>query len=215
MTGDACVALDHLLIGAPTLESGIVWLEEKTGVRAAAGGSHPGLGTWNALASIGPRQYIEIIAPDPGQPGVATSYVPGLRDFHEPRIATWAAQASDFASRFAGAMPSGFSCEPGQQGSRVRPDGQRLAWTLAFPKHREHGTFDGALPFFIEWESVQNHPGRTAPQGLRLRALSIRHAEPKALRGALEALGLDCAVVLSSRAAISVELETPKGPVVL
>ena len=212
---DAGRALDHLLIGAPTLESGIAWLEEKTGVRAAAGGSHPGLGTWNALASMGPRQYIEIIAPDPEQPGVETFYVPGLRGFREPGIATWAAQSSGLSSRFQAELPSGLVCQPLRQGSRVRPDGQRLAWTLAFPKHREHGTFDGALPFFIEWESVQNHPGRTAPQGLRLRAFAIRHPEPEALRGALEALGLGCAVVLSARAAISVELETPRGPVVL
>ena len=87
-------ALDHLLIGAPTLEQGIAWLEERTGVRAAPGGSHPGLGTWNALASLGPAQYIEVIAPDPSQPGVATFYAPRLRDLREPRIVTWAARAS-------------------------------------------------------------------------------------------------------------------------
>ena len=209
----SCDALDHLLIGAPTLERGIAWLEERTGVRAARGGSHPGLGTWNALASLGPRQYLEIIAPDPGQAGVETFYVPGLRDLKEPKIAAWAAQGGELASRFVAALPSGFSCEPPRQGSRVRPDGSRLAWTLAFPRHLQHGTFDGTLPFFIEWQSLESHPGRITPCGLTLRAISIQHPEPEAVRGALRAFDIECAVSHSPTVSISAELGTPRGPV--
>ena len=210
---EARLSLDHLLIGAATLESGIAWLEAKTGVRATIGGSHPGLGTWNALASLGPTQYIEIIAPDPAQPGVETFYVPDLGDFKEPRVATWAAQGIDLTSRFIGALPSGYSCPPPRQGARVRPDGTRLAWTLAFPKHGERGSFGGAFPFFIEWESLESHPGRTTPQGLSLRSLSFEHPWPEALRDALEAVRIEGPVTLSAAPSIGVELETPRGPV--
>ena len=211
----AAESLDHLLIGAPTLESGIAWLEERTDVRALPGGSHPGLGTWNALASLGPRQYIEIIAPDPGQPGVDTFYVPGLRDLAEPRLATWAAKGVDLAPRFAASLPGDFSCEPARPGTRLRPDGTRLSWTLAFPKDRLHGVFDGVLPFLIEWESSNNHPWRSTPPGLTLRAISLRHPESESLNRALASLGIEGAASPAHAAGISVELDTPRGPVVL
>jgi hypothetical protein len=208
-------ALDHLLIGAPTLESGIGWLEERTGVRAAVGGSHQGLGTWNALVSLGPRQYVEIIAPDPAQPGIDTFYVPGLRNFNGPRVTTWAARGVDLAKRFPGTLPGDFSCEPARAGARVRPDGTLLAWTLAFPKHRRHVAFDGALPFLIEWESDDHHPAKSTPPGLALHALGFSHPEPASLKAALAALGIDGEVKHAATASIAVELDTPRGRILL
>jgi len=212
---DAATALDHLLIGAPTLEVGIDWLEARTGVRAAPGGSHPGLGTWNALASLGPRQYIEIIAPDPAQPGVDTFYVPGLRKLREPRFVTWAASGAGLAGPFQASLPVEFSCEPARQGSRVRPDGTKLEWTLAFPKHREQGAFDGALPFVIEWDSYDHHPGKSSPPGLALRGIRVRHPQSESLRAALASMGIEGVVESAERASIRVELNGPRGIVVV
>jgi hypothetical protein len=211
----AADALDHVLLGAPTLEEGMAWLEERTGVRAIPGGSHPGLGTWNSLASLGPARYIEIIAPDPAQRSVDTFYVPGLRDFKEPRIATWAARADDLLSRFTSDLPRGFVCETPRRGSRVRPDGTRLAWSLAFPKDVSQGNFDGALPFFIEWEAGSPHPGLSAPSGLRLLSISIAHPTHTALNEAFRALGIGDEVLEEATPSIRVKLDTPRGAVIL
>src|SRR5437660_2601793 len=85
--------LDHILLGVSDLDRGIAWLEERSGVRAVFGGVHPGRGTRNALLSLGPRRYLEIIAPDTQQAGSAASREPWaarLNAMQEPRLIDWA-----------------------------------------------------------------------------------------------------------------------------
>ena len=159
--------LDHILLGCSDLDRGIAFVEKHTGIPAAFGGVHPGRGTRNALISLGepsreelnPRRYLEIIAPDPQQPGAPDHY--GLLKLTEPRLVGWAAHPGDlneFATRLRSAN---IAFEGPTPGSRKRPDGRLLQWKTLNLKD-DHS---GLLPFFIEWSADTTHPSVDAPAG--------------------------------------------------
>ena len=64
--------IDHLVIGAASLEQGVAWCEATLGIPPGPGGVHPFMGTHNRLLRIdGPgfaNSYLEIIAIDPAAP---------------------------------------------------------------------------------------------------------------------------------------------------
>src|SRR6202050_48882 len=121
---DATDAFDHILLGAPDLDVGIRWVEERTGVRAKFGGNHPGAGTRNALLSLGTRHYLEIIAPDPAQPSAPD--VRKLRQLSSPSIIQWAIHTEDIAAAKRLVEAAGIKTVGPQPGSRQRPDGKVL-----------------------------------------------------------------------------------------
>lgn len=210
----AGAALDHILVGAANLDDAIGWFEERTGVRAVRGGRHEGLGTWNAIATLGARRYVELIAPDPEQPGVDTFYVPGLRSFGAPRLARWAATPP--GGRLSALAPSA-SLDVGstRNGSRTRPDGSRLRWSVAFPVHEAVDERDIAWPFLIEWGGTDHPGGDGAGCPLSLRTITFAHPAPPALRRAFEDVGISAEIAIGPRSTLSVALETPRGPITL
>ena len=54
------IKLDHLMYAVPDLELGMQQIHELTGIKPVMGGSHPGVGTRNALLSFSADQYLEI-----------------------------------------------------------------------------------------------------------------------------------------------------------
>ena len=204
-------AVDHLLLGVADLDRGIAWIEEKTGVRAVIGGSHPGVGTRNALISLGDRRYLEIIAPDPAQEEYR-SYI-DVRSLTEPRIVTWAASAADIEAVAGKAREAGHRLHGPSDGSRARPDGKLLRWrTLDVLAELGRQGID-PVPFFIQWAADSTHPAEDSPKGCELLSIEIEHPESAAVAELLGGLGVDAAVRQGPDTRIIATLRTPKGEV--
>ena len=209
----AVTAADHLLLGVADLDSGIRWVEERTGVRPVVGGSHPGRGTRNALLSLGAKQYLEIIAPDPAQS--TYTFQIDLRALNEPRLVTWAAATPDIDGVARSAKAAGQAVVGPADGSRARPDGRVLKWrSLGVASSLAVGVVE-AIPFFIQWAADVVHPATDSPRGCQLKALRIAHRQPAAVIAVLKAVGIDADVALSSGAALHATVSTAKGVIEL
>jgi len=181
--------LDHILLGASDLESGIAFVQQHTGVAAALGGVHPGRGTRNALVSLGEKHYLEIIAPDPAQPGAPDHY--DLKKLTAPRLVGWAAHPGDLAAFAARLREAHLGFDGPTPGSRRRPDGRLLEWkTLNLHDNRE-----GLLPFFIEWSAGTVHPSVDAPPGCALLRFELSTPRSNELQRTCALLDLDVPVV--------------------
>lgn len=149
--------LDHIILGCKDLDVGIEFMQEKSGYRAAFGGSHPGRGTRNALLSLGNGRYLEILAPDPEQPTL--TWHSEILDLNEPLLVGWAIRQKNIESRVAYFRSSGIECIGPVAGSRARPDGEILRWKTVTRVDDNHGL----LPFYIEWDEHSPHPSSDAP----------------------------------------------------
>jgi hypothetical protein len=203
--------IDHLVYGTPDLFRGVAEIEALTGVRASSGGQHLGWGTHNCLAALGTETYLEIIAPDPGQPDPPGPRPLGLDLLREPRLVSWAARCDRLEDVVHTAAEHGVLLGEVFSGSRVRSDGVVLRWRLTSPWALLEG---GLCPFLIDWGSSP-HPAASAMTGLSLIQLRAEHPSPHVLTRSLGVIGVTLPVVHASRNALVATIDTPRGRVEL
>jgi hypothetical protein len=203
--------VDHLVYATPDLDAGIRRIETLFGIRAAAGGQHPGRGTRNALVALGPATYLEIIGPDPEQPNPAEPRPFGIDGLQAPRLARWAAKSDDPERVARDAAVAGVIVGPVIPGSRRRADGVMLTWRYTDPRTV---VADGVVPFFIDWGRTP-HPAATAASGAALVALAAEHQDAPQVQKALRTLGVDLEVRRGPRAALIATIDTPRGRIEL
>ncbi len=141
--------IDHIVIGARTLEEGARYIEDLLGVKPSKGGVHPGAGTHNMLLGMGANCFLEVIAPDPAQPEPAHPRPFDLDDASlrtmleaEPRLIAYVAStpALDAVVARLGASHAGEM--------RAMSRGN-LSWRMAFPPQRQD--MDNLIPPLIQW----------------------------------------------------------------
>ena len=202
--------VDHLVYAVPDLGAGCAAFERGTGIAPAAGGAHPGIGTHNALVSFG-SSYLELIAPDPGQPDPSGPRPFGVDDLIEPGLAGFAVRPGPGESLdelIARLVAAGHDPGPALPMSRRRPDGVELSWRLTMPVPR------GATPFLIDWGDAPM-PCDTAPGGVALDSLTMFDPDPERAGSILAALGVDAAVESAPHPGLEAQVRGPSDRVTL
>jgi Glyoxalase-like domain len=201
--------IDHLVYATPDLQPGIDSVEKLLGVRATPGGQHPGRGTRNALLSLGPGVYLEIIGPDPEQATPSQPRPFGIDRLTGPRLVTWAAKGTDLEHWSSEVRAKGVQLGTVTPGSRRRSDGVLLSWRYTDPRTV---VVDGIAPFFIDWGKTP-HPATTAAQGASLVDLRAEHPDVKTVQAVLDVLQLDLRVQAGPRPTLIATVNGPRGRV--
>lgn len=186
-------------------------IEALLGARPVYGGQHQGRGTHNALLSLGPDVYLEVIAPDPAQSEVPRPLWIAADSVTAPRLIYWAAKSNNLEALVEKARGQGLELGQVSSGNRSRPDGQLLHWKLTDPRANPA---DGILPFFIDWEDTP-HPARSLPRGGAFVSLEARHPEPESVNAMMQVVGLGLNVQHGQEPALFARIQTPTGVVVV
>lgn len=182
------IALDHVTLGASTLEEGAAHLRRELDIEMPAGGIHPNMGTHNKVLNVGDDRFLELLAIDSAAPAPPHRRWFGMDEpvvrasvAERPRALGWVVRTDDI-ERVSAKSP----VELGELTAMSR--GSRT-WRLTV---RKDGMmpFSGLVPAFIEW-SPGPHPSKgMAFLGPVLAGVELRHPQADRLRAVLEELGV-------------------------
>jgi hypothetical protein len=201
--------IDHIVLGARTLEEGAAFVAEHLGVAPKPGGRHPGFGTHNMLLGLGRGCYLEVIAADPSQPQPAHPRPFDLDDpalkmalEAEPRLIAWVARTPVLDAVVARLGP-----RAGEVKAMTRGD---LSWRMAFPPQRQD--MDNLIPALIQWHG-EGASSRLPDSHVRLLQLEAEHPDADAVNAALAERGLEDALRVrrSPHARLVARLRRPDG----
>lgn len=205
--------IDHFMIAASDLDRLSEYFTTVTGLPAAAGGSHPDLGTRNKLVATTTDVYLELIAPDPAL-NVNSDLREAIEQMEDPVLHRIIALGS--LERFpaiADAYERAGVPAVVRPLSRETASGEVLHWHLLMPAARnEFGIF---APLFIDWGTA-THPSRSLPPAAcTLVGCQAAHPEPERIQALWQDIGFDMPLAEEDEPGLSILLDTPKGRVEL
>lgn len=210
--------IDHIVVGAPSIEVGADYVEQVLGVRVPDGGDHVMMGTHNKVMTLGDGVYLEIIAVNPELAPPRQPRWFGLDDpsviasiKKSPRLITWAINTSDLAALTRESKLAVGNIQQAERGD--------LQWRVALP---DDGRLSAAgfFPLCIEW-LVDFHPSeRMRDLNCRLQKIEIRHRRAGWLKECLSSIGADHLVAIeecddSETALLTATIQTPTGTHIL
>lgn len=187
---------DHAVIGVPDLQEGIAAFQD-LGFEVSEGGSHPSLGTRNAIVRFG-LDYLELLSVE--HPQTARD-----RGAFGSELVSFLERSSGLVGYVLAGVRLERQAErfealgPGAEGpfemDRIRPDGRRLEWRLVVPGG---SPWRKPWPYLIDWITAESDllawdpPGDHANGVAGVAGLDLVVEDLEAARPIFEqALGLD------------------------
>ena len=160
--------IDHIVLAAPDLEEAMEQFEEMAGIGAKVFGAINGIGIRCARISFNDSSYLEIIAPDPKQPGPIGQLIKakGIKDMTPFAFAIRTSrteQLKDEVVQFK-YVPDHISMFGGKK------DGTARKWEML---HLYGHKLGGICPYFVHWDTT-DHPCTTLPVVGKLKKFTIR-----------------------------------------
>ena len=219
--------VDHLVVGASSLEEGVDWCQRTLGITPGQGGEHPLMGTHNRLFSIAtaqhPNAYFEIIAIDSR---AACARQNGLRrwfDLDDRVLAEQLKQSGPQLIHFVAGTPA---VRPAMQALALldidrgelleasrRTEKGLLSWQITVRNDGQR-LLNGTLPTLIEWGSAHPSAGMAA-SGVVLQSLTASQPDTKTIKDAYAAIDMQGVAVVQGPARLMAVLQTPRGLVTL
>jgi hypothetical protein len=202
--------LDHVLIAVADLTEAAEDIETRYGLASVVGGRHPAWSTANRIVPLG-DSYLELVAVVDSAKAADSSFgrwvKSGVSSTHRPLGWALRTPGLDEVARRLGL--------PVRAGSRAVPNGDELHWRSA---GIDQAVAEPSLPFFIEWGSQTQLPGRTAVRhgagAPKIARLAV-NADPGRLKSWLGDQELPVVVHPGKPAVTAVYISSDAGEIIL
>lgn len=208
------VHLDHLVVGALTLQEGVQYIKKQLGIEIPFGGTHRLMGTHNHLLSLEENIFLEIISINPEIPPPGRPRWFGLDDpivktalAQSPRLLTWVVNTDDMTTLLKQA-----SCSFGIPETITRSS---LRWDFGLPTDGRL-LAGGFLPYIIKWHTKSHPSKKMMKNGCKLVQLELYHPYPNWLSTILKSISADKLVHIhqvqpNEAPYLCATLQTPSG----
>lgn len=158
--------IDHFALVVNDLDAA-VQTHRRLGFDAQAGGEHPAFGSHNALIALADGAYLELVGFKNIELASKAFWRDAVKRLHASEgLDNFVLLSNDLASDVSNLRARGLVVSEPEDGSRVRPDGQRVAFRIA----TLGGTRSGLLPFLIQDDTPRELRIEPASEGLGRRA---------------------------------------------
>ena len=204
--------LDHIVWAVPDLDESMDIFYQKTGITPQFGGYHDSQGTKNALVRLGPKSYLELLAPD-HKSSISKNRWMGIDLLTVPRI-TRIAFSTTYIKEKASIL-NAYNPNLGliTDGHRKTPSGMTINWKMTVPYH---STLIDLAPFFIDWSRSSMHPCQSlTEQPIEIKRIKMTSQHAQNLQKLYSDLDIKGDHIHTGAEEIMIELSTPKGIVTI